>query len=184
MQWRFHLVPPQYNETMLDQVQSVVGPYAIRPTACRDYDPRAVVVARHIAALVSNHQVYAEHVGSTSVPGCAGKGIIDLMIPVPDGEMNKVKKLLDQLGFQHQTGQDPFPEDRPMRVGAWEYDGETFLLHVHVIPDNSPEVDGMRSRHHYFQCGRLADSNHIVDRMFGTSQSCQPQTHQHRLPEV
>lgn len=131
-------------EAMFDQVQPVIGPYTIRHTACRDYDPRAVVVARQIAALVSAHQAYAEHVGSTSVPGCAGKGIIDLMIPVPDGAMDKVKELLDQLGFQHQTGQDPFQEDRPMRVGAWEHDGETFLLHVHVIPDHSPEVDGMR----------------------------------------
>ena len=28
-----------------------------------------------------------------------------------------------------------------MRVGAWKYDGETFLLHVHVIPADSPEVE-------------------------------------------
>ena len=129
---------------MFDQVQPVIGPYTTGPTACRDYDPRAVVVAQQIAALLSTHEVYAEHVGSTSVPGCAGKGIVDLMIPVPDGGMDKVKGLLDRLGFQHQAGQDPFPEDRPMRVGAWAYGGETFLLHVHVIPDNSPEVEGMR----------------------------------------
>ena len=31
-----------------------------------------------------------------------------------------------------------------MRVGAWDHDGETFLLHVHVIPADSPEVDEMR----------------------------------------
>ena len=31
-----------------------------------------------------------------------------------------------------------------MRVGAWEHGGQTFPLHVHVIADNSPEVDGMR----------------------------------------
>ena len=31
-----------------------------------------------------------------------------------------------------------------MRVGAWDYDGETFLLHIHVIPAESDEVEGMR----------------------------------------
>lgn len=89
-------------------------------------------------------QLQVEHVGSTAVPGCAGKGIVDLMIPVPEGEMEAVKELLDRLGFQRQTTRDPFPEDRPMRVGALLHDGETFLLHVHAIPAKSPEVDELR----------------------------------------
>ena len=131
---------------MFNQVESVIGPYASRPAECRDYDSRTAAVARQIVALVSTHlpQVHAEHVGSTAVPGCGGKGIVDLLIPVPDGEMAKVKELLDRLGFQRQTGLDPFPEDRPMRVGSWEHDGETFLLHVHAIPASSPEVEEMR----------------------------------------
>jgi GrpB-like predicted nucleotidyltransferase (UPF0157 family) len=124
----------------------VIGPYEHRPAECRPYDPRAAVVARRIADLISQDApgVFAEHVGSTAVPGCAGKGIVDLMIPVPEGQMEQVKELLDRLGFQRQTGRDPFPEDRPMRVGAWVEDGKTFLLHVHVIPAASPEVEQMR----------------------------------------
>jgi GrpB-like predicted nucleotidyltransferase (UPF0157 family) len=131
---------------MTDQEQPVIGPYTGRPAVCRDYDPRAAVVAGQVAALISAHlpSVGVEHVGSTAVPGCAGKGTVDLVIPVAEGEMDKVKALLDRLGFQHQTGQDPFPESRPMRTGSWEHDGETFLLHVHVIPASSPEVDEMR----------------------------------------
>lgn len=78
------------------------------------------------------------------MPGCAGKGIVDLMIAVPDGQMDEVKRLLDRLGFQRQTSRDPFPEDRPMRVGSLVHDGETFLLHAHVIPAGSPEVDATR----------------------------------------
>ena len=31
-----------------------------------------------------------------------------------------------------------------MRAGSWVHDGETFLLHVHVIPAASPEVEEMR----------------------------------------
>jgi GrpB-like predicted nucleotidyltransferase (UPF0157 family) len=126
--------------------EPVIGPYESRPAVCHAYDPRAAAAARQIDGLISTQlqQVHAEHVGSTAVPGCAGKGIVDLLIPVSDGEMEKVKELLDRMGFQRQTGRDPFPEDRPMRVGAWIQDGETFLLHVHVIPASSPEVEEMR----------------------------------------
>jgi hypothetical protein len=45
-----------------------------------------------------------------------------LLIPVDDGAMEKVKELLDRLGFQHQTGPDSFPEERPMRTGSWVHD--------------------------------------------------------------
>jgi GrpB-like predicted nucleotidyltransferase (UPF0157 family) len=131
---------------MFEQVQPIIGPYASRPAECRDYDPRAAEVARQIAAVVYAHlpQVRVEHVGSTSVPGCAGKGVVDLLIAVAEGELEKVKELLDRLGFQGQIGRDPFPETRPMRAGSFVHDGQTFLIHVHVIPASSSEVDEMR----------------------------------------
>jgi GrpB-like predicted nucleotidyltransferase (UPF0157 family) len=131
---------------MFEHVQPVIGSYVDRPATCLPYDPRAAEVARSVAALVGEHlpQVGAEHVGSTSVPGCAGKGSVDLMIAVADGEMAAVMELLDRLGFQRQTGEDAFPETRPLRLGSIVQDSETFLLHVHVIPANSPEVDEMR----------------------------------------
>lgn len=131
---------------MFDEVQAVIGPYSNCPAVCQAYDPRAVDVARQVSAMVSTHMpnVRLDHVGSTSVPGCAGTGIVDLLLPVPDGEMGKVCELLDRLGFQHQPGDNPFPEDRPMRVGAWDQGGETFQLHVHAIPAASPEIDEIR----------------------------------------
>ena len=131
---------------MFEHVQPVIAAYENRPAVCQEHDPRAATVARLVAAEIFGHlpQVCAEHVGSSAVPGCAGNGIVDLMIPVPDGEMENVKGLLDRLGFQRQTSRDPSPEDHPMRVGAWDYDGETFLLHIHVIPAESPEVEEMR----------------------------------------
>jgi GrpB-like predicted nucleotidyltransferase (UPF0157 family) len=131
---------------MPEEMQPLIGLYENRPAACRKYDPRAAEVARRIIDLISSRQprFCAEHIGSTSVPGCAGKGIVDLMIPVPPGEMDEVKRLLEQLGFQPQTGDDPFPEDRPMRVGSYEHEGEIFLLHVHAIPADSPEIEEIR----------------------------------------
>jgi GrpB-like predicted nucleotidyltransferase (UPF0157 family) len=131
---------------MLDDDKPTIGPYEYRPAVCRDYDYRGPNVARQVAGMIREHlpHVQVEHVGSTSVPGCAGKGVVDLMIPVPDGELETIKQLLDQLGFQRQTNRDPFPEDRPLRVGSLTYDGEVFRLHVHVIPAASPEVDELR----------------------------------------
>jgi len=131
---------------MFDKVQPVIGPYFSRPAACREYDPRGVDVAGLVAAQVHEHlpQIRVEHVGSTSVPGCAGKGNVDLMIAVADSEMAAVKELLDRMGFQGQIGRDPFPETRPMRAGSLVHDGEIFLIHVHVIPASSPEVDEIR----------------------------------------
>jgi GrpB-like predicted nucleotidyltransferase (UPF0157 family) len=87
---------------MFEQILPVVGPYASRPAVYRDYDPRAADVARLVAASIYDHlpKLVVEHVGSTSVPGCAGKGIVDLMIAVADAEMAVVKELLDRLGFQ------------------------------------------------------------------------------------
>ena len=65
-----------YNDAMFDKIQPIVGPYESRPATCRDYDPRGAEVARLAGAAIYSHfpQVRVEHVGSTSVPGCAGKG--------------------------------------------------------------------------------------------------------------
>ncbi len=142
---------------MFEDVQPVILLYKPGPAVCRDYDPRTVAVARLVAALVQENlpAVQVEHVGSTAVPGCAGKGIVDLMIPCRDGdELASVKELLEKLGFQPQTNREPFPEDRPMRVGAIDHDGQTFPLHVHVIPADSPEVEEMR----FFRACLRADS--------------------------
>jgi GrpB-like predicted nucleotidyltransferase (UPF0157 family) len=124
----------------------IIGPYQRRPAACLDHDPRTAEVARRIAALVEPHLEGArvEHVGSTSVPGCAGKGVVDLMLVYPEGALAAARDLLDALGFQRQTNRDPFPEERPMRLGSLEHDGTTFLLHVHVIAAASPEAGQMR----------------------------------------
>lgn len=132
---------------MTEPIQPTIGPYESRPAECREYDPRAAVVAGQIATLIASHlpHVQVEHVGSTAVPGCAGKGIVDLMIPCRDGQqLTTVRECLHKLGFQQQESRDPFPEDRPMRVGSWDHQGERFLLHVHVIPADSPEVDDLR----------------------------------------
>jgi len=128
------------------QIDSVIGPYEDRPAACHDHDPRSAEVARRVESLIEPHLPGAtvEHVGSTAVPGCAGKGVVDLMLVYPDGLLAAARDLLDALGFQRQSTCDPFPEDRPMRTGSLVHEGTTFNLHVHVIAASSPEVQVLR----------------------------------------
>lgn len=100
-----------------------------------------------VADMIQSHLpgVVVEHIGSTAVPGCAGKGIVDLMLLYPESQLAAARDVLAALGFQRQTTRDPFPEERPMRTGSLEYAGTTFLLHVHVIGAFAPEVEALRS---------------------------------------
>jgi GrpB-like predicted nucleotidyltransferase (UPF0157 family) len=120
--------------------------YEELPAACHDYDPRVVSIATHVAEAIHQHSpdLVVEHIGSTAVPGCAGKGVIDLMVLYPPGQLEITKVVLDSLGFQRQTTRDPWPETRPMRVGAIAYDGKLFRLHTHVIAQDLPEVTELR----------------------------------------
>ena len=57
-----------------------IGEKEQAPAACLPYNPRAQEVARKVARMI-DHQlpdITVDHVGSTAVPGCAGKGVIDL----------------------------------------------------------------------------------------------------------
>ena len=124
-----------------------IRPYSRLPAACLEYDTRSPAVARHVAELLASRCpcAAAEHVGSSSVPGCRGKGVIDLAVLYPAGHLEAVKGALATLGFQRQTTRDPSPEERPMRTGSIEFAGRLFQLHAHVIADDSAEVIELRT---------------------------------------
>ena len=124
-----------------------IGEYRQAPAACRPYDPRAPEVARRVADLVRElvPNAVVEHVGSTAVPGCAGKGVVDLLIPYSGDELGPLKRALEDLGFQRQRSRAPFPEDRPVRVGSLKHEGDTFRLHAHVVPVGSDEPGELRA---------------------------------------
>ena len=123
--------------------------YERRPAAVHDWDPRAVEVARRVAAMVDSARpgTRVEHVGSTAVTGLPGKGIIDLGIEALPDEIPHVTESLLGLGFQRQGGMTPFPATRPMLVGALVEGGEEFRVHLHVMPParhELPELVGFR----------------------------------------
>jgi GrpB-like predicted nucleotidyltransferase (UPF0157 family) len=116
-------------------------PYLLMPAEFRAYQPQVVETARLLCSAIRSvePELQVEHVGSTSVPGCGGKGIIDLMVLYPQGLLARARTVLDELGFQKQSGPEPFPESRPMRVGGVEHAGRPFRIHAHVIALGSNE---------------------------------------------
>jgi GrpB-like predicted nucleotidyltransferase (UPF0157 family) len=120
--------------------------YEALPTRCNPHDPGAPAAAAALAGFLRDRLAGAvvEHIGSTAVPGCAGKGIIDLAVHYPDGQLAAIRNGIDALGFQRQTTRDPFPEERPMRTGAFDYEGRRYLVHVHVVAAGSTEAEDLR----------------------------------------
>jgi GrpB-like predicted nucleotidyltransferase (UPF0157 family) len=126
--------------------KSPILPYANSGAGYIAYDPRAIDVAAAVGLLIENVApwVKVEHIGSTAIPGCAGKGIVDVMVMYPPSRLEATRAAIDALGFQHQKAGHIFPEERPMRVGAMEHGGSRYRLHAHVIVTTSPEVESLR----------------------------------------
>jgi len=126
-----HLLPKTFD----------IGEYEETPAIFADYDPRAPKLAALLIHAIEQRQprLVVEHIGSTAVPGCRGKGIIDLAITYTEGDLESAKAVLDALGFQRQTGREPFPETRPMRKASVLALGGAFRIHAHVIERNRSE---------------------------------------------
>jgi GrpB-like predicted nucleotidyltransferase (UPF0157 family) len=90
--------------------------------------------------LAADAQFRVEHVGSTAVPGCWGKGVVDLILLYPVSRLAEAREILDGLGFQQQSGPESFPETRPLGVGSVEYLGREYRVHVHVLEDGCAEA--------------------------------------------
>jgi len=121
--------------------------YTDAPASYHEYDPDAPAIARLLAdaTTAAEPELVVEHIGSTAVPGCAGKGVVDLMILYPPGHLARAKNALDQLGFQRQSTRDPFPEERPMRVGVVAHAGKRFRIHAHVLAADAAEAAELRA---------------------------------------
>jgi GrpB-like predicted nucleotidyltransferase (UPF0157 family) len=122
-----------------------IGPYQRVPVQVYQADPRAPEVARRLIALIATSwpATPAEHVGSSAVPGLAGKNIIDLLMAAAPANIAAITAALGGLGFQHQFP-PAFPASRPMLWGAFRHGGTDYGVHVHVVPASSPEVAAMR----------------------------------------
>jgi GrpB-like predicted nucleotidyltransferase (UPF0157 family) len=124
----------------------VIEPYHRTPVQVRDPDPRSPAVAAFVAELISTvaSGLRAEHVGSSAVPDLAGKGTIDLLLPTPAERIPEVTSSLLALGFQFQPAPRTFPDSRPMLQGVARYRERRYRVHLHIVPDVSPEVGELR----------------------------------------
>jgi GrpB-like predicted nucleotidyltransferase (UPF0157 family) len=121
-------------------------PYCRVPIMVRESNAAAPAVARQVAELIAAKRpgAVAEHVGSSAVPGLAGKGTVDLLLPTPPSEIPAVTDDLLELGFQRQQVVTAFPPTRPMLQGIIRHGDTSFRVHVHVVPASSPEVTALR----------------------------------------
>jgi GrpB-like predicted nucleotidyltransferase (UPF0157 family) len=113
-----------------------------------DWDPRYPEVVRSLLSEVAPCPpgVALEHVGSTAIQGCGGKGIIDLLALYPDGSLDGTKRWLLGLGLNRQGPEfsRPWPETRPMYLGSFLYLGQAFVIYVHVVRQAADEVRRFR----------------------------------------
>jgi GrpB-like predicted nucleotidyltransferase (UPF0157 family) len=130
---------------MRSQSTPPIGRYRRVPVQVHQADPHAPQVARRLIALIATRwpATPAEHVGSTAVPGLAGKGTIDLLLAAEPTHIPAVTKALFGLGFQPQVPA-AFPATRPMLWGSFRHGATEYGVHVHVVPAASPEVAAMR----------------------------------------
>jgi dephospho-CoA kinase len=128
---------PPIGREFEDRTYRGIGPHAA--------DLRAARAAAALASLIEEriHGVRAEHVGSTAVPGLAGKNVIDLQITAEPSDVPRLTKELLGLGFERQRGRDPWPPERPMLEGTYRWDGAVLLVHCHVVPTTDPDVEQM-----------------------------------------
>jgi GrpB-like predicted nucleotidyltransferase (UPF0157 family) len=125
--------------------QPPIGPYRRLPVKVYQADPDTPEVARRLIALIATHwpATPAEHVGSSAVPGLAGKNTIDLLLAAQPAHIPAITQALLELGFQPQVPA-AFPATRPMLWGAFRHGATEYGVHVHVVPAGSPEVAAMR----------------------------------------
>jgi GrpB-like predicted nucleotidyltransferase (UPF0157 family) len=122
-----------------------IGRYLRVPVKIHQADPHAPEVAWRLIALIATRWpgAPAEHVGSSAVPGLAGKNIIDLLLAADPADIPAITQTLLELGFQHQVPA-AFPASRPMLWGTFRDGATDYRVHVHVVPASSPEVAAMR----------------------------------------
>jgi GrpB-like predicted nucleotidyltransferase (UPF0157 family) len=120
-----------------------VLPYGDRgPFECLPYDERSPFVFQLVANMLQpeDQRLRLEHVGSTAVPGCPGKGYIDaIVLTVNDVQLGEAIQAVKQAGF---TDHD-FGQGYPGARGGVRFDGVLFRVHLQILPSDSSKTREM-----------------------------------------
>jgi GrpB-like predicted nucleotidyltransferase (UPF0157 family) len=128
-----------------------IKPCVRQTVACHAYEPVFPAVAMHVAGLIRDRRpaVEVEHVGSTAVEGCAGRGAIDLLVLCKKDEpLEGVQALLrdlEMLGFGWVQPIDLQSDRWPIGGGMVDYAGATYRVHIHVLPHDHPAAAERRA---------------------------------------
>jgi len=130
------------------------------------HDPRTFTVARRVAEIVADAApgAAAEHVGSSSVAGLEGKNVVDMLLALDASEIPSATDGLVAVGFQRQSGKDPFPPERPMLEGSLREGGDVFAIHLHVIPLGDPEIGEMRAFRDRLRADRALRDAYVAEK--------------------
>jgi GrpB-like predicted nucleotidyltransferase (UPF0157 family) len=123
-----------------------IVPYSRKRVQFQEYDNRAPEVARIVSDIIRSAipDVIVEHVGSTAIPGCAGRGVIDLMVLYNAFLLEPILVGLDNLGFQWVQRTPTLADDWPKGMGGIYFQGDLFRIHIHVQNSNDATVSEKR----------------------------------------
>lgn len=108
---------------------------------CLDYDPMWKLefekIKDYLCSILCNHIIAIEHVGSTSVVGCAAKPILDIdMVIESTADFEPVRKILEGAGYVHKGNQGI--EGR--EVFKRTFEDEFMAYHLYCCTKDSPEL--------------------------------------------
>jgi GrpB-like predicted nucleotidyltransferase (UPF0157 family) len=98
------------------------------------YDDKAPAIFGKIKQSICNiipYKFEIEHIGSTSVVGLGGKGIIDVLIITGQEYMRKIVDLLVASGYKYNPEAINI-EEKPFVSGPFKYNENELHIHIHI----------------------------------------------------
>lgn len=77
-----------------------------------------------------------EHVGSTSVPGLGGKGIIDIAIKTSKNKLNQFQSKLEKIGYEYRLSEHPANDKRIFLQKIIKSKRKERRIHIHLTLDD------------------------------------------------
>jgi GrpB-like predicted nucleotidyltransferase (UPF0157 family) len=130
--------------------------YRPEPIAIHLPDGRAPLIAALISAQLRAvvPTLAPEHIGSTSVAGLPGEGIVDLASRVDADRLRSVVHALLGAGWTLRPSIAPAAPTRPVLAASLDHEGQPFRVHLHLVPTRSDELseliafrDALRADH-------------------------------------
>ena len=125
-----------------------------------EYDPNYPTVFEELRRLVRSvlPDRRVEHVGSTSVPGLGGRGVLDSVVVAPPEEQARVVEALRGRGFK----EFPYGAVRPGLPTSIRLEQRDYPVVLYVVPANHEYLRGWLTftaymREHPDQVGRYAE---------------------------